>query len=339
MRTVLVTGGAGFLGSHLCEQLLARGEQVICLDNLLTGVKENIAPLLGHPRFTFVLGNVINGFAADVQQIYHLACPAAPDHYRRNPVDTLQTTFEGTRQMLALAHAVGARFLLASTSEVYGHASEHPQRESFWGHVNPIGPRACYTEGKRCAEALTTCWAQQYGTPVRIARLFNAFGPRLHHQDGRVVANFVTQALRGTPLTVYGDGTQTRSLCYVDDTIDGLIRLMELALAAEPESPSAADLPVNIGNPHELTIRSLADLVLQLTGSRSSIIYRPLPGDDPPRRCPDINRARTQLGWEPRCSLEAGLARTIEWFAEHTQRPTKREEIYGRASTEDARQV
>jgi len=305
MSRILVTGGAGFLGSHLCERLLADGNEVVCLDNFFTGARENVEPFLGERRFELVRHDVTQPIVVEVDQIYHLACPASPIHYQRNPVRTIRTAVHGTLNMLDMAREVDARILIASTSEVYGDPQEHPQTEGYWGHVNPIGPRACYDEGKRCAEALTVSYARQYATQTRIARLFNTYGPRMHPNDGRVVSNFVLQALRGEPITIYGDGSQTRSFCFVSDMVDALIRLMN-----HGEDPG----PTNLGNPRESTIAELARLVIQLAGSRSPLVRQPLPQDDPVRRRPDISKARRLLGWEPRVPVEEGLAATIGYF-------------------------
>ncbi|RMH36856.1 MAG: SDR family oxidoreductase [Deltaproteobacteria bacterium] len=304
---ILVTGGAGFLGSHLCERLIDRGDEVLCLDNFFTGTRRNVDALLDHHRFELVRHDVTQPAVFEVDQIYHLACPASPIHYQRNAVRTIRTAVQGTLHMLDMAREVGARLLIASTSEVYGDPQEHPQRESYWGHVNPIGDRACYDEGKRCAEALTVSYARQYRVEVRIARIFNTYGPRMHENDGRVVSNFVVQALRGEPLTVYGEGTQTRSFCFVSDLVEGLIRLMDCA--TDPG-------PVNLGNPRETTIAELAREVLHLAGSPSRVEHRPLPNDDPARRRPDISKARELLGWQPTVQLEDGLAATIAYFRE-----------------------
>ena len=305
MERILVTGGAGFLGSHLCEVLLGLKADVICLDNFFSGSKDNIRHLSGHPYFEAIRHDVIHPFFVEVDKVYHLACPASPIHYQQNPIKTVKTNVMGTINMLGLAKRTGARILLASTSEVYGDPEVHPQTESYWGHVNPIGPRSCYDEGKRLAETLATDYHRQNRVDIRIARIFNTFGPRMAVKDGRVVSNFIVQALRGEPLTVYGKGDQTRSFCYVSDLIDGLHRLME---ADDPGGP------VNLGNPVEFTILELAELVLKLTKSRSSVIHRPLPQDDPTQRCPDISLARRALGWEPKVKLEEGLQRTIEYF-------------------------
>jgi UDP-glucuronate decarboxylase len=304
----LVTGGAGFLGSHLCERLIADGHEVICADNFFTGSRGNVEHLLGHHRFELVRYDVNGPMTIEVDQVYHLACPASPIHYQRNPVRTIRTAVQGTLNMLDVARDASARILIASTSEVYGDPLEHPQTEAYWGNVNPIGPRACYDEGKRCAEALAVSWQAQYGTDVRIARIFNTYGPRMHPDDGRVVSNFIMQALRGEPITVYGAGEQTRSFCYVDDNVDGLVRLM---------NHPGVDGPVNIGNPDEFTMAQLAAMVKDLTGSASEIVRRPLPKDDPVRRRPDISRAKSLLGWEPKINLDYGIRRTIEYFQKH----------------------
>jgi UDP-glucuronate decarboxylase len=310
-KRILVTGGAGFLGSHLCERLIAEGNEVICLDNLFTGRRENIGALLDDHRFEFVRHDVTEPIILEVDEVYHLACPASPVHYQRNPVRTIRTAVEGTLNMLELAREVRARILIASTSEVYGDPEVHPQPEGYWGNVNPIGDRSCYDEGKRCAEALAVSYARQYDTQVRIARIFNTYGPRLYENDGRVVSNFILQALRGEPLTVYGEGTQTRSFCYVDDTIEGLVRLM----ASEHGSA-----PVNIGTQFEFTMLELAQLVVELTGSQSTITHAPLPADDPKQRRADAARAKELLGWEPHVSLRDGLLLTISYFRHRVQR-------------------
>ncbi|HET8649947.1 MAG TPA: UDP-glucuronic acid decarboxylase family protein [Gemmatimonadales bacterium] len=302
---VLVTGGAGFIGSRLCERLVEEGRHVICLDNFFTGRRDNVAHLLGSGRFELIQHDVCDPILLQVDRIYNLACPASPVHYQYNPVKTVKTNVLGTLNMLLLAHRVGARLLQASTSEVYGDPTVHPQPESYWGHVNPIGPRACYDEGKRVAETLLMDYHRQHGVDIRIARIFNTYGPRMAEHDGRVVSNFIVQALRGEPLTLYGEGRQTRSFCYVDELVDGLVRLMHAEGVHEP---------VNLGNPTEFTIRQLAETVLRLTGSRSALTYRPLPQDDPTQRQPDITRARTRLGWQPTVPLEAGLRLTIEDF-------------------------
>ena len=305
-RRVLVTGGSGFLGSHLCERLLADGHEVVCLDNFFTGTRSNVEHLLDNHRFELMRHDVTDPLTMEVDQIYHLACPASPIHYQRNPVRTIRTAVEGTLNMLDLAREARARIMIASTSEVYGDPIEHPQTEAYWGNVNPIGPRACYDEGKRCAEALAVSYATQYGVEVRIARIFNTYGPRMHENDGRVVSNFVVQALRNEPITIYGEGEQTRSFCYASDLIEGFVRLMA--------SPHGAD-PVNLGNPRETTVRELAELTRRLVGSKSELVRAPLPKDDPTRRNPDIGRAQKLLdGWAPTVSLEKGLSATIDDF-------------------------
>ena len=305
MKRVLVTGGAGFLGSHLCERLIADGCEVVCLDNFFTGRRENVDKLLDNHAFELMRHDVTEPMTLEVDEIYHLACPASPVHYQRNPVKTIRTGVMGTLNMLDVARDAHARILIASTSEIYGDPEVHPQHEAYWGNVNPIGARACYDESKRCAEALAVSYARQYNVQVRIARIFNTFGPRLAMEDGRVVSNFIVQALRGEPLTIYGDGSQTRSFCFVSDLIDGLVRLMNSNLESQP---------INLGNPNEFTMRELAILVQRLCGGKSRIVHRPLPEDDPRQRRPDITRAKELLGWEPRIGLEQGLAQTIEYF-------------------------
>jgi UDP-glucuronate decarboxylase len=304
-KRILVTGGAGFLGSHLCERLLGLGHEVVCLDNFFTAQRRNIEHLLGDSRFELVRHDVTQPITIEVDEIFHLACPASPVHYQRNPVRTIRTAVQGTLNMLDMAREVDASIMIASTSEVYGDPKEHPQVEPYWGHVNPIGPRACYDEGKRCAETLTVSYASQYGVRTRIARIFNTYGPRMHEDDGRVVSNFVLQALRGLPISTYGDGSQTRSFCYCSDLIEGFLGMMAL-----PEDPG----PVNLGNPRESTIRELAEMVVKQTGSKSELRFDPLPVDDPTRRCPDISKARRLLKWEPKVSLEQGLERTIAYM-------------------------
>ena len=307
-RRILVTGGAGFLGSHLCERLLRRGDEVLCVDNFYTGRRRNVAHLLAEPNFELMRHDVTFPLYVEVDEIYNLACPASPVHYQVDPVQTTKTSVHGAINMLGLAKRTKAKLLQASTSEVYGDPTEHPQTESYWGNVNPIGPRACYDEGKRCAETLCYDYHRQHGTDIRVARIFNTYGPRMHPHDGRVVSNFVVQALAGEPLTVYGDGRQTRSFCYVDDLVDGLIRLMD--------APDDVTGPVNLGNPGEFTIQELADRVLAMTGSTSRLERRPLPENDPTQRQPDITRARTLLDWAPTTDLAAGLERTIAYFRE-----------------------
>lgn len=308
MRRVLVTGGAGFLGSHLCERLLAAGEDVICVDNLFTGSKDNIRHLLDNPYFEFIRHDVTEPLYIEVDQIYNLACPASPVHYQYNPIKTAKTSVYGTLNMLGLAKRVKARLLQASTSEVYGDPQIHPQPESYRGCVNPIGVRACYDEGKRMAETLCFDYQRQHGLEVKVIRIFNTYGPRMHPNDGRVVSNFIVQALKGEDITIYGDGSQTRSFCYADDLIDGMMKMME----------SRADFagPCNLGNPGEYTMKELAERVIALTGSNSDIVYRPLPQDDPQQRKPVIDVAKRELSWEPKVNLEDGLKRTIAYFAE-----------------------
>jgi UDP-glucuronate decarboxylase len=305
MKRVLVTGGAGFLGSHLCEHLIARGDDVVCIDNFFSGDKDNIRPLLAHPYFELIRHDVIHPLFVEVDQIFHLACPASPIHYQQNPIKTVKTNVMGTINMLGLAKRIRSRVLLTSTSEIYGDAQVHPQPESYWGNVNPIGVRSCYDEGKRVAETLMMDYHRQNKVDIRIVRVFNTYGPRMAVEDGRVVSNFIVQALRGEPLTLYGDGSQTRSFCYVSDLVEGLCLMMD-----------AADLigPVNLGNPGEFTILELAEKVLRMTGSRSKIVRLPLPSDDPVRRRPDISLAKSRLGWEPKVPLDEGLALTIEFF-------------------------
>ena len=302
---ILVTGGAGFLGSHLCERLIGEGHEVICLDNFYTGRRVNIAHLLANPAFELMRHDVIDPFKAEVDQIYNLACPASPPHYQSNPIKTVKTSVMGAINALGLAKRVHARVFQASTSEVYGDPEIHPQPESYRGNVNPIGPRACYDEGKRCAETLFFDYHRQNGVDIRVVRIFNTYGPRMLANDGRVVSNFIVQALQGHDLTVYGDGTQTRSFCYVDDLIEGFVRLM---------NAEGLTGPVNIGNPGEFTMLELAEKVLRLVGGPSKIVFRPLPQDDPLQRQPDISLAREKLGWEPTIPLEEGLQRTIAYF-------------------------
>ncbi len=303
---ILVTGGAGFLGSHLCDRLIADGHDVTVIDNLFTGRKQNIAHLLQHPRFEFVRHDVIDPFKFEVDQIYNLACPASPPHYQFNPIKTTKTSVMGAINCLGLAKRVRARVFQASTSEVYGDPAIHPQPESYWGNVNPIGKRSCYDEGKRCAETLFFDYHRENGVDIRVVRIFNTYGPRMHEADGRVVSNFIVQALRGQDITIYGDGSQTRSFCYVDDLIEGWLRLM-----AQTETVG----PFNLGNPGEFTMLQLAELTLKLVGGKSKIVYKPLPADDPKQRRPDITLAQKVLGgWTPKVPLEEGLARTIAYF-------------------------
>lgn len=312
-KRILVTGGSGFLGSHLIDRLLARGDEVICADNLFTGTKRNIEHLNGHPRFEFMRHDVTFPLYVEVDQIYNLACPASPVHYQHDPVQTTKTSVHGAINMLGLAKRLNARVFQASTSEVYGDPSVHPQTESYWGNVNPIGIRSCYDEGKRCAETLFFDYYRQHKLDIRVARIFNTYGPRMHPNDGRVVSNFIVQALRGQDITIYGEGQQTRSFCYVDDLIEGFIRFMDLPAGqnGEPGFPG----PINLGNPGEFTIRQLAELVIKLTGTKSKLVFRPLPSDDPMQRQPDISRAKQYLGnWEPKVKLEDGLKQTIAYF-------------------------
>lgn len=307
-RKILVTGGAGFIGSHLCERLLARGDDVICADNFSTGNRANLATLASNPRFSVMGHDVAFPLRMEVDEIYNLACPASPEKYQQDPVQTMRTSVLGALNLLALARRTQARLLQSSTSEVYGDAAMHPQREEYWGNVNPIGPRACYDEGKRCAETLCLDYFRQYGVRVKVARIFNTYGPRMQPDDGRVVSNFIVQALAGQPITLYGDGAQTRSFCYVNDLVDGLIRFMD---------DTADDFcgPMNLGNPAEMTIRELAETVVDLTGSPSRIELRPLPVDDPRQRRPDISLARKVIDWQPQVALREGLRETIAWFS------------------------
>jgi UDP-glucuronate decarboxylase len=303
---VLVTGGAGFLGSHLCERLLTSGNEVLCVDNYFTGTRRNIDRLLGHANFEAIRHDITFPLYIEVDEIYNLACPASPIHYQHDPVQTTKTSVHGAINMLGLAKRVQAKILQASTSEVYGDPNEHPQREEYWGHVNPIGRRSCYDEGKRCAETLFFDYHRQHGLPIKVARIFNTYGPRMHPHDGRVVSNFIIQALTGEDITVYGDGRQTRSFCYSDDLVDGLMRLMA----------TSGDVtgPLNLGNPDEITIRDLAEMIVRLTKSRARIESRPLPLDDPRQRCPDITKAKSLLGWQPKVPLADGLKETIAYF-------------------------
>jgi len=303
---ILVTGGAGFIGSHLCEKLLNGGHDVLCVDNYFTGSKSNITGLFARPLFEAMRHDVTFPLFVEVDRIFNLACPASPIHYQFDPVQTTKTSVHGAINMLGLAKRVKARILQASTSEVYGDPDVHPQTEDYWGRVNPIGPRACYDEGKRCAETLFFDYHRQHGIEIKVARIFNTYGPRMRPDDGRVVSNFIVQALRGQDITIYGDGSQTRSFCYIDDLVDGLSRLME--------SPADLTGPINLGNPREFSMRELAELVLKLTGSRSKLVFQPLPEDDPRQRQPNIELARRTLGWEPAVALEEGLANTIGYF-------------------------
>jgi UDP-glucuronate decarboxylase len=317
MKRVLVTGGAGFLGSHLCERLRAQGHDVLCVDNYFTGRKDNIAALLGDPHFEAMRHDVTHPLFVEVDEIYNLACPASPIHYQFDPVQTTKTSVIGAINMLGLAKRLKAKILQTSTSEVYGDPVVHPQLESYRGNVNPIGPRACYDEGKRCAETLFFDYHRQHKVQIRVVRIFNTYGPRMHPNDGRVVSNFIVQALRNEPITLYGDGTQTRAFCYVDDMIDGLVRMM-----AAPDDITG---PINLGNPVETSVGQLAELIVELTGSRSRIEHRPLPVDDPVQRCPDISQAKALLDWQPRTILRLGLERTISYFDELLGARSKRE--------------
>jgi UDP-glucuronate decarboxylase len=305
-RKILVTGGAGFLGSHLCDRLVARGDEVLCVDNFFTGTKRNIEHLLHERRFEMMRHDVTFPLYVEAERIFNLACPASPVHYQFDPVQTTKTSVHGAINMLGLAKRVRARILQASTSEVYGDPEVHPQVESYWGRVNCIGPRSCYDEGKRCAETLFFDYQRQHGLDVKVVRIFNTYGPRMHPNDGRVVSNFIVQALRGEDVTIYGDGSQTRSFCYVDDLIDAMLRMMD--------SEKGFFGPVNIGNPGEFTMLELAEKVLRMTGSKSRLVHKPLPADDPKQRRPDITLARAKLGWEPKVALEDGLAHTIAYF-------------------------
>ncbi|HEX2199512.1 MAG TPA: UDP-glucuronic acid decarboxylase family protein [Burkholderiales bacterium] len=305
-RRALVTGGAGFLGSHLCERLLAQGRDVLCVDNFYTGTKDNIASLLGQTHFELMRHDVTFPLYVEVDEIWNLACPASPVHYQFDPVQTTKTSVHGAINMLGLAKRVKARIFQASTSEVYGDPHVHPQKENYWGHVNPVGARSCYDEGKRCAETLFFDYRRQHRLAIKVARIFNTYGPRMHPNDGRVVSNFIVQALKGEPITIYGKGRQTRSFCYVSDTVEAFLRLMD--------TDEDFTGPVNIGNPHECTVLELAELIIELTGSKSTIVFEPLPSDDPVRRCPDIQLARAMLGWEPKVPLRQGLGATIDYF-------------------------
>jgi UDP-glucuronate decarboxylase len=305
-KRVLVTGGAGFLGSHLCERLLAEGHDVLCVDNFYTGTKDNLQAVLGSPLFELLRHDITFPLYVEVDEIYNLACPASPVHYQFDPVQTTKTSVHGAINMLGLAKRVKARIFQASTSEIYGDPQVHPQKENYWGHVNPTGRRSCYDEGKRCAETLFFDYRRQHNLPIKVARIFNTYGPRMHPNDGRVVSNFIVQALHGAPITVYGKGRQTRSFCFVSDTVDAFLRLMK--------SDEDFTGPVNIGNPHECTVLELAERIIGLVGSKSEIVFAPLPSDDPCRRCPDITLARAMLGWEPRVPLDDGLLQTIGYF-------------------------
>ena len=305
-KRILITGGAGFIGSHLSERLLAEGNEVLCVDNFFTGARANIRHLIGNPDFELIRHDVTFPLYVEVDQIYNLACPASPVHYQYDPVQTTKTSVHGAINMLGLAKRTGARILQASTSEVYGDPSVHPQVEGYWGNVNPIGPRSCYDEGKRCAETLFFDYHRQHAVDIKVARIFNTYGPRMHPNDGRVVSNFVVQALSGQDITLFGEGTQTRSFCYVDDLVEGLIRLMN--------TEKGVTGPINLGNPNEFTIRQLAELVVEMTGTGSKLVFRPLPTDDPRQRQPDISLAKAELNWEPTTQLREGLEKTIGYF-------------------------
>ena len=306
MKRILITGGAGFLGSHLCDRLIEQGNEILCLDNFFTGSKDNIIHLLANPCFELIRHDIISPIYLEVDQIYNLACPASPVHYQYNPIKTIKTNVMGTINTLGMAKRLRAKILQASTSEVYGDPDVHPQREDYWGRVNPIGPRSCYDEGKRAAECLMMDYRRQNNVKVKIVRIFNTYGPRMALNDGRVVSNFIVQALRGNDITVYGDGSQTRSFCYVDDMVDGLILMMD--------SPDSFIGPINIGNPDEFTILDLAKTIIRKTGNQSKIVFRPLPQDDPMQLQPDISLARKMLSWQPKTNLEEGLEKTIEYF-------------------------
>jgi UDP-glucuronate decarboxylase len=314
-KRILVTGGAGFLGSHLIDRLLEQGHEVICLDNLFTGTKHNIEHLHNHPHFEFMRHDITFPLYVEVDEIYNLACPASPIHYQHDPVQTTKTSVHGAINMLGLAKRLNCKVFQASTSEVYGDPSIHPQTEDYWGNVNPIGIRSCYDEGKRCAETLFFDYWRQHQLEIKVARIFNTYGPRMHHADGRVVSNFIVQALRNEPITIYGDGQQTRSFCYVDDLVEGFLRLMD--------TDSAVTGPMNIGNPVEFTIRELAEKTIALTGSKSELVQLPLPEDDPRQRQPDITQAKKVLEWEPKVALEDGLERTIQYFLNRLPELTK----------------
>ncbi len=319
-KKILVTGGTGFIGSHLCARLLEEGCFVYCLDNNYSGSPENIRDIKHHPNFKFLRQDVVGEISLDVHEIYNLACPASPVHYQAEPIRTILTNVLGALNMLQLAERCGAKILQSSTSEVYGDPSMHPQTEGYWGNVNPIGPRACYDEGKRCAETMFIDFHRQLGLPVKIARIFNTYGPRMLENDGRIISNFVVQALRGEPLTIYGDGSQTRSFCYIDDMIEGLVRLMQ--------SPAEVTGPINLGNPEEISVLEVANRVRDMTGSSSPIVFQPLPQDDPTRRRPDISVARRTLGWLPKISFDHGLRQTVAYFAgrqAHDRRPLPRD--------------
>ena len=306
VKRILVTGGAGFLGSHLCERLVADGHDVICLDNFFTSQKSNVAHLLGNQNFELIRHDIVHPIWLEVDEIYNMACPAAPGHYQYNPIKTMKTSVMGVINLLGMAKRCNAKFLQASTSEVYGDPAEHPQRESYRGNVNPIGPRACYDEGKRAAETLCMDYNRMHRVRTKMVRIFNTYGPRMHPFDGRVVSNFIRQALSGEPITIFGDGSQTRSFCYRDDLCEGIIRLMN--------APDELVEPINIGNPGEYTIKELAEMTVEIVGGKADLVYKPLPADDPTRRQPNIDLARNHLGWEPKIALRDGLQKTIDWF-------------------------
>ena len=320
MKRVLVTGGAGFLGRHLCQHLLNNGHEVICVDNFFTGTKRNIVDLLDNPYFEVIRHDICFPLYIEVDEIYNLACPASPVHYQHDPVQTTKTSVHGAINMLGLAKRIKAKILQASTSEVYGDPDVHPQNESYWGRVNPIGIRSCYDEGKRCAETLFFDYFRQHSLRIKVVRIFNTYGPFMQLNDGRVVSNFIVQALKNEPITIYGDGDQTRSFCYVDDLVDGLVRMMD--------TPDDFTGPVNVGNPGEFTIRQLAEKVIDMTGSRSELVFYPLPSDDPRQRCPDINLARHMLDWEPKIRFEDGLVNTISYFDNYLKETTQRNSDY-----------
>jgi UDP-glucuronate decarboxylase len=324
-RRVLVTGGAGFIGAHLCERLLERGDEVLCVDNFYTGTRRNVQHLLSNPLFELMRHDVCFALYVEVDEIFNLACPASPVHYQFDPVQTTKVSVHGSINMLGLAKRVKAKVLQASTSEVYGDPTVHPQKEDYWGNVNPIGVRSCYDEGKRCAETLFFDYRRQHRLPIKVARIFNTYGPGMHPNDGRVVSNFIIQALRNEDITIYGAGNQTRSFCYVNDLVDGLLRLME--------TPDEVTGPINLGNPVEFTIRQLAETVISLTGSSSKITHRPLPEDDPRQRCPDIGLAQNLLGWTPRVQLRDGLTKTIEYFERLLRQVPRDERLPVRSAT------
>ena len=305
-KRILVSGGAGFLGSHLCDRLIAQGHEVLCLDNFFTGSKDNVTHLLNHPKFELIRHDVVEPIRIEADEIYNLACPASPVHYQYNPIATIKTSVMGALNLLGAAKRSRAKIFQASTSEVYGDPKIHPQTEKYWGHVNPVGIRSCYDEGKRCAETLFFDYHRQHKMRIKVARIFNTYGPRMHPHDGRVVSNFIVQALKNEPITVYGEGKQTRSFCYADDLIEGFLRVMD--------TEDAFTGPVNLGNPNEFSILELAEKAIKLTGSKSKLVFKPLPSDDPLQRCPDISLAKSKLGWEPQVQLEDGLKRTIQYF-------------------------